>query len=279
MPRRRFSVKDNGAVTVEARCAKSEGRRWRCPMPAHRTTGLCKLHLSASRREMANSQDKVMDSELQNPNRVVDSATDPYPDPLPKRRRRRRRRENGEESELREADHSSDQPVEMPMQQAEAVSDSEKLDQPLNLLVRKKRRRRKKDIETMGGKETGPDPISEDLIRMAVKRQMERREKREEKRKREKRVEVRRELPNGVMEISSDPARVPCNVNGIVDRKLGLGFSEGNALRRRFRSKNVEPESVGVIKVWWNFSWFLVNFIVLIVKFVYFCVYRSFLGV
>ncbi|XP_020258330.1 lysine-specific demethylase JMJ25-like [Asparagus officinalis] len=116
-------------------------------------------------------------------------------------------------------------------------------------------------MEMSEERETDADPITEDLLRMAVKRQMERREEREEKKRREERevqkrseekIEVRRHLRNGVMAISS-PVNNSSNVVQIIDRKIGLekiglGFNEGSSFKRRFRSKNAEPEPIGVVK-------------------------------
>lgn len=88
------------------------------------------------------------------------------------------------------------------------------------------------------------DPPTEELISVALRRQMERREEREET---EGRTEVTRDLPNGVMTISLTSARVSGNAGPPFVRKLG--YDQGPFLRRCIRSKNVEPLPVGPLKV------------------------------
>ena len=270
MGRRKFSVEDNGAAaTDDLRCRRSDGRRWRCPMPSLPNISYCEHHRFLALRAVADSQKTTSDSELPKPNRILDlnltadldhERLNRTFDPLPRKRKKRRRRENGVDSELRTVDQGSDRSV-MIAVRAETDLDLEKLSRTLDsLATNKKRRKRKKgasgtkrgkDTEMKGEKGTDSDPISKDLIRMAVKRQMERREEKEEKKRSEKQIEVRRNLPNGVMAISSSPVKNSSNVDQIIDKKIGLGLGsdESCSLRRRFRSKNLEPEPVGLIKV------------------------------
>lgn len=235
-------------------------------MPALPNINYCEHHRFLSlRNSAAEPRQTVPVSELPQPNRVL--AGDPIMDsdlqkfnrtfdPLPRKRKKRRRRENGTGLELRAVDQGSDR-LALVAVPAETDSDLEKPIGALDSLAKKKknRRRREKDASGLVIGEKGADSglMSEDLIRMAVKRQMKRREEKRRSEERAEVVEVRRELPNGVMAISSPPPPVvknSSNVEQIIDKKIGLGFPDGPPqMRRRFRSKNVEPEPVGSVKV------------------------------
>ncbi|KAJ0966031.1 hypothetical protein J5N97_027169 [Dioscorea zingiberensis] len=80
----------------------------------------------------------------------------------------------------------------------------------------------------------------EELVRMAVKRQLKKSEERKKKGRTSKEVVIN--LPNGVMAISPTPSKGVGNADPPLDKKLGLGLDETDLPpRRRFRSKNLEP--------------------------------------
>lgn len=216
-------------------------------MQALPNASYCEYHRFFSTPKAADSQKAVTDSGLLKPHPYSDSDTEKLNrtfDPLPRRRKRRKKRrrtDHGVNSELQVVNQSSDRSVVIALQ-PKLDSDPEKPNRTFDPLV-------EKENKMNGEKQAESDPVSEDLIRMAVKRQLKRREEREEKKRSEKQTEVRRELPNGVMAISPSPVKNSGNVDQIVDKKIGLGFEEGFSLRRQFRSKNVEPQPVGLVKV------------------------------
>ncbi|XP_039131289.1 uncharacterized protein LOC120267681 [Dioscorea cayenensis subsp. rotundata] len=85
----------------------------------------------------------------------------------------------------------------------------------------------------------------DELVRVAVRRQVKRSEERRKRGKTSKEAkgkEVVINLPNGVMAISPTPLKGLGNADPPLDQKLGLGFNGADfSSQRRFRSKNLEP--------------------------------------
>lgn len=129
---------------------------------------------------------------------------------------------------------------------SEVDLDGELLNQTLSSFkTNKKRNKKEGKAEISEESEAEFDPIAHDLMRIAVKRQMEKIEK---KLRQEKESEVRKELPNGVMAISPSPITFSSNTVHALDNKIGLVVGDNFLMQRRFRSKNVEPEPIAVVK-------------------------------
>lgn len=93
----------------------------------------------------------------------------------------------------------------------------------------------------------------DELVRVAVRRQVKRSEERRKRGKTSKEAkgkEVVINLPNGVMAISPTPLKGLGNADPPLDQKLGLGFNGADfSSQRRFRSKNLEPVPIQSISV------------------------------
>lgn len=126
-----------------------------------------------------------------------------------------------------------------------------------NLAKLMKRKRSNEPLKKMKNLKRGDMQL--ELIRMVLKREVEKRKSKKKTKKKEEVVveensegELMRELPNGLMAISSSspPSPKPSNNVGSdspCNVKVGVGL--GQVMQRRIRSKNVEPMPIGTLQV------------------------------
>lgn len=226
---------EEGTVAAEQlRCNRTDGRDWRCNRPVREGSKLCEVHYIQARRRQRKE--------------VV-------PDSL-KLQRRKRRKNKGlgvadliiEKSRKIRAKNVEGVPklvkLRKPVKRKRVIGESEALDEAVRKMKLKK-----------------GDPQLE-LIRMVLKRETEKRKKKEtdfeERNSSDSEGELMKQLPNGVMAISSSPNlnnAGSCSGSGsssglCVNVKIGEAEDDtATVTRRRFRSKNIEPLPFGTLKV------------------------------
>ncbi|CAJ2678394.1 unnamed protein product [Trifolium pratense] len=241
---RKSSSANEEILPDELRCGRTDGKQWRCKRRVMDSLKLCEIHyLQGKHRQY---REKVPESlKLQ-----------------------RKRKNNDEATETVVVDN------------AEATAPRE-----LNMELRKNKKKKVKLAEssesvtvTDSASGSGSVPVRKktikqcdsqlDLIRMVLEREVEKRKKnnnenkknkKKKKKKKEMKVEevefnegeLRRELPNGVMEIS--PASTPHDYNNVsshCDVKVGVDHNRVVAVTpRNFRSKNVDRVALGKLQV------------------------------
>ncbi|CAB81250.1 putative protein [Arabidopsis thaliana] len=205
-------MSENEIVPDEFRCNRSDGKQWRCKRRALEGKKMCESH--HSQQSLKRSKQKVAES-----SKLV-----------------RSRRGGGDE-----------------------VASSEI--EPNESRIRSKRLGKSKRKRVMGEAEAMDEAVKKmklkrgdlqlDLIRMVLKREVEKRKRLPNSNNKKKSnggfsefvgEELTRVLPNGIMAISP-PSPTTSNVSSPCDVKVGE--EPISMIKRRFRSKNIEPLPIG----------------------------------
>ncbi|GAU20787.1 hypothetical protein TSUD_85060 [Trifolium subterraneum] len=246
---RKSSSANEEILPDELRCGRTDGKQWRCKRRVMDNLKLCEIHY------------------LQGKHRQ-------YREKVPESLKLQRKRKNNDEA--------TDATETVVIDNAEA-----RVPRELKMELRKNKKKKVKLAEssesvtvTDSASGSGSVPVRKktmkqcdsqlDLIRMVLEREVEKRKKNNNENKKNKKKkkklkkkeikleevefnegELRRELPNGVMEIS--PASTPHdynNVNSHCDVKVGVDHNKVVAVTpRNFRSKNVDRVAVGKLQV------------------------------
>ncbi|CAD5328614.1 unnamed protein product [Arabidopsis thaliana] len=209
-------MSENEIVPDEFRCNRSDGKQWRCKRRALEGKKMCESH--HSQQSLKRSKQKVAES-----SKLV-----------------RSRRGGGDE-----------------------VASSEI--EPNESRIRSKRLGKSKRKRVMGEAEAMDEAVKKmklkrgdlqlDLIRMVLKREVEKRKRLPNSNNKKKSnggfsefvgEELTRVLPNGIMAISP-PSPTTSNVSSPCDVKVGE--EPISMIKRRFRSKNIEPLPIGKMQV------------------------------
>ncbi|KAH7569009.1 hypothetical protein JRO89_XS06G0088300 [Xanthoceras sorbifolium] len=205
---------EEAALPDHLRCKRTDGRQWRCNRRVMEDKKLCEVHYIQGRHRQYRR--KVPESlKLQRKDKKVFKVQQ-SPEIRARKRRRLRKKKKG------------------------MIGESEALDEAV-----KKMKLKRGDLQL-------------ELIRMVVKREVEKRKKRKSgdfeddeddgsNSDSDTETEFTRELPNGLMAVSSicsgansDNAGTSCAVK--------IGAEPAMVTRRRFRSKNIEPTPIGTVQ-------------------------------
>ncbi|KAK6283679.1 hypothetical protein POUND7_002631 [Theobroma cacao] len=219
---------EEGALPDHLRCKRTDGRQWRCRRRVTEGKKLCELHHIQGRHRQ--KKQKV-------------------PESL-KMQRNKRKKKAFEKNKLEI--RAKLLKLAKPMKRKRVIGgESEALDEA----VRKMKLKR------------GDLPL--ELIRMVLKREIEKKKRKEsdcsdfDDEEEEEKGDLMRELPNGLMAISSSSPHFDnagsCSGSGSGSGSVSgscfnvkVGETETNTVaitRRRFRSKNIEPLPVGTLQV------------------------------
>jgi len=235
-------MSENEIVPDEFRCNRSDGKQWRCKRRALEGKKMCESH--HSQQSLKRSKQKVAES-----SKLV-----------------RSRRGGGDE-----------------------VASSEI--EPNESRIRSKRLGKSKRKRVMGEAEAMDEAVKKmklkrgdlqlDLIRMVLKREVEKRKRLPNSNNKKKSnggfsefvgEELTRVLPNGIMAISP-PSPTTSNVSSPCDVKVGE--EPISMIKRRFRSKNIEPLPIGKMQVTESLNFdtlcLCIHFVSLFTLFIWFC--------
>ncbi|XP_021815439.1 lysine-specific demethylase JMJ25 [Prunus avium] len=216
---------EEGALPDHLRCGRTDGRQWRCKRRVMDDMKLCEIHYLQGRHRQF--REKVPESlKLQR---------------KPKNAPSRDQNHNGVKIRAR------------------------KVDNLVKLLKRKrseetlkKSKKRKKKMKLKKSE------LNLELIRMVLKREVDKRNQTKKKKVVEEESEddddddhddLTRDLPNGLMAISSSSSQSPllrsgnAGSNSSSDGKVGVDMGPAAMRRRCFRSKNIEPMPAGTLQV------------------------------
>ncbi|XP_057961547.1 lysine-specific demethylase JMJ28 isoform X2 [Malania oleifera] len=199
-------MEEEEALPDHLRCARTDGRQWRCTRRVMDNKKLCEIHhLQGLHRQ---HRQKV-------------------PDSLKLQRKRRRKVNRDAAFQNRAIRANGVEKLAKRKKRKRPVGASEALDGAL-----KKMKLRKGDLQL-------------DLIRTCLQRQVERRRGRELQENSE--GELVRDLPNGLMAISSTP--LPRHIGNASSSEIKVGIDSSPFTRRRFRSKNIAPMPIGSMQI------------------------------
>ncbi|KAL1195151.1 Lysine-specific demethylase JMJ28 [Cardamine amara subsp. amara] len=211
-------MSENEVVPDEFRCNRSDGKQWRCKRRALEGKKMCENHVS--QQSLMRSKQKVPES--------------------PKLVRSKKRGDEATSSEI-ELNESRIRAQRLGKSKGKRVMDeSEAVDEAV-----KKMKLKKGDLQL-------------DLIRMALKREVEKSKRLPKKKMKKKKEnsnkgsgdfvgeELTKVLPNGIMAISP-PSPTTSDLSSPCDVKVGV--EPIPLIQRRFRSKNFEPMPIGKMQV------------------------------
>ncbi|GMI93364.1 hypothetical protein like AT4G21430 [Hibiscus trionum] len=223
---------EEGATPDHLRCNRTDGRQWRCKRRVMEGKKLCELHHIQGRHRQ--KKQKVPDSM--------------------KMQREKRKKKAFEKNKLEI--RANLLKLARPMKRKRVIGGEPEASEALDEAVRKMKLKR------------GDLPL--ELIRMVLKREAEKNKKKRKESEcsdfdEEERGDLMRELPNGLMAISSSNPNFDnagsCSCSGSASGSgsvsgscinVKVGETETNTVaitRRRFRSKNIEPLPVGTVQV------------------------------
>ncbi|XP_020231470.1 lysine-specific demethylase JMJ25 isoform X2 [Cajanus cajan] len=209
------------------RCGRTDGRQWRCRRRVKDSLKLCEIHYLQGRHRQF--KEKVPES----------------------LKLHRKRKPSEEPNALDNAESRVRRTSRIVKKKRKLSEGSDALVVAASSAARKKKELKQGDVQL-------------ELLRMVLKREAEKKNKSKSKKKKKKKVkkkkkeeeeelcygegELRRELPNGVMEISpASPNRDYNNVGSHCDVKVGVDCR--TVTPRYFRSKNVDRVPVGKLQI------------------------------
>lgn len=208
-------MEEEEALPDHLRCKRTDGKQWRCRGRVIDGKNLCQIHYIQSRHRL-------------NKEAVPESL----------KLKRRKRRPSNQESASKEMgnEESGAQNQETRAKKGKKranVGVSEDLDGSLKKLKLKR------------------DGLQLELIRECLKREMEKKKERELRKNSEGEAELTKQLPNGVMAISTALPQQNLGASPFCDVKLGTnsGSGSGSSLQRCFRSKNIEPIPISTMQM------------------------------
>ncbi|GKV19137.1 hypothetical protein SLEP1_g29430 [Rubroshorea leprosula] len=225
---------EDGLAPEHLRCNRTDGRDWRCNRLVMEGKKLCEVHYIQARRRQR--KEGVPDSlKLQRRKRRKKMVLGSADLALEKNRKIRAKNVEGVPKFVK---------LGKPMKRKQVIGESEALDEAVRKMKLKK-----------------GDPQLE-LIRMVLNREIEKRKKKEidfeETNSSDSEGELMKQLPNGLMAISSSPhfnnvGSCPGSASSsglCVNVKIGEAEADtATVTRRQFRSKNIEPLPIGTLKV------------------------------
>ncbi|KAK7400466.1 hypothetical protein VNO78_11674 [Psophocarpus tetragonolobus] len=240
-------AKEEEPLPEHLRCGRTDGRQWRCRRRVKDNLKLCEIHYLQGRHRQY--KEKV-------------------PESLKLQRQRQRKRKKSNEG--------GEEPETEPKTNDNSVLDNVESRARRTSRIVKKKQRLSDEADALvvaGSSPARKKPVKQgdmqlELIRMVLKREAEKKNKNSKSKKHKKKNkkkenkkkkegeeelgfaegELRRELPNGVMEISpASPTRDYNNVGSHCDVKVGVDTR--TVTPRYFRSKNVDRVPAGKLQV------------------------------
>lgn len=234
------------------RCGRTDGRQWRCRRRVKENLKLCEIHYLQGRHRQY--KEKV-------------------PESLKLQRKRKSNNNNNNNNEEEEEEEEEEKPE--PDKKNVLDDNVESRARRTSRIVKKKRMLSEDSDASASSPPARKKALKQgdmqlELLRMVLKREAEKKKsknkrnnnnkkknnkKKENKKKKEEKEELcytkeelRRELPNGVMEISpASPTRDYNNVGSHCDVKVGVDSK--TVAPRYFRSKNVDRVPAGKLQV------------------------------
>lgn len=221
------------------RCKRTDGRRWRCNRRVMEDKKLCEVHYMQGKHRQ--HREKVPESlKLQRSNKRKEVKVDESSEIRARSRKLRRLRMKRKKEKEKEKEKEK--------KKERVLGESEALDE-----VVKKMKLKRGDLQL-------------ELIRMVLKREVEKRETKKRKTHHsdddedgvncsdtcsdddDTDTEFTRQLPNGFMAVSSVCSGANSD-NAGTSSGVKVGAEQPVVVRRRFRSKNIEPTPVGAVQV------------------------------
>ncbi|KAK6932468.1 WRC domain [Dillenia turbinata] len=200
------------------RCCRTDGRKWRCNRRVMKDKKLCQIHYLQGRHRQY--KEKV-------------------PEELKIQRRSKGSKVESIEMKIRSVDVKGREAGELMLKS-------------IMMKKKKKKKKKKRAMEVLEGliralkeMKLRKDDLQLELIRIFLRRQVERCKQRDLEKPNE--GELIRDLPYGLMTISSPTSPFLTGIDSFCNVKLGIDSS--CFTRRCFRSKNIEPLPIGSLKV------------------------------